>query len=143
MHRLLGALASDFYRPFRLASLHALLYPDQYFNPVSSPARFHQATRQLRAWLKASGLSLRLEETDGLYRLRGKGALVVGPAPCGMRNDTAMSRLQREFGGGPFAIADAMKRLDLPGALPSGSCRKGTNRVSWCGKAKGPAPVIA
>lgn len=42
-HRCLSILASDFYRPFRSAQLHALLFPGAFYNPHSSRHRTAEA----------------------------------------------------------------------------------------------------
>lgn len=67
--RLLGILLTDFYRPIRVASLHGLLYKGDYFNPVSSPGRVHQAVKRLKQWLSNRRLPVKVVAHHGAYSL--------------------------------------------------------------------------
>lgn len=78
VHSILCVVASDFYAPFRLASLHFRLYPGEFYNPETSPTRIHQALRRFRSWAKSHRLPLDIREEDGRYQL---GHL----APFGLR----------------------------------------------------------
>lgn len=69
LHRLLTTLCRDFYRPFRVATLHSYLYPNEFFNPTSSPARIHEAVKRLRVWLEKHKLKVEITEDSGTYRL--------------------------------------------------------------------------
>lgn len=69
VHRLLLVLASDFYRPFRTATLCALLYPDEHFHPEHSPTKLRQVLMRLREWLDAEKLPIEVSEESGNYRL--------------------------------------------------------------------------
>jgi len=73
-HRLLRTLASDFYRPFRGAQIHSALFPDEYFNPNSSPQRIRQLIARLRATLVKEKTPLEIIESEGAYRLRATRA---------------------------------------------------------------------
>jgi len=73
-HRLLRTLASDFYRPFRGAQIHSALFPDEYFNPNSSPQRVRQLIARLRATLSENKTPLEIIESEGAYRLRATSA---------------------------------------------------------------------
>ena len=53
-HRLLSVLASDFYRPFRIATLHGILYPGESFHPDQSAASREGVGRPLRCATSAS-----------------------------------------------------------------------------------------
>lgn len=50
-HKLLGALCSDFYRPPRVASLFAELFPGEHWHPVHSAGKTNQVVTRLRKWL--------------------------------------------------------------------------------------------
>jgi hypothetical protein len=115
LHRLLATLASDFYRPFRLASLHSLLYPREYFNPVTSPMRVHQATRHLRAWLEEEGIALRIEEQHGLYRLTGTaGCLITRGEALGHKRAGILHLLRSRWPAQKFSIGAVMRQLKMP-----------------------------
>lgn len=68
-HRLLVQLNRDFYRPERIGSLFAAVYPGEYFNPVSSPLRVHQALRRLRRSIREAKVPLRIREEGHQYFL--------------------------------------------------------------------------
>jgi len=68
-HRLILTLSSDFYRPFRIGELFSRLFPGEFYNPVSSVRRVHQALAMLREWLEQAHLPLLVEETRGEYRI--------------------------------------------------------------------------
>jgi len=67
--RLSGCLVSDAYRSFRLAAIHAALFPERHFHPLHSPNVVHQAVRRLRQHLAAQNTPLSLREESGSYRL--------------------------------------------------------------------------
>jgi tetratricopeptide (TPR) repeat protein len=69
-HRLLQALASDFYRPHRLASLHEKLFRGRFYNPNSSPQLMHQIFRRLRRQLADSECPFLVEESGGFYSIQ-------------------------------------------------------------------------
>src|SRR5262249_54709284 len=56
VHQLVGALVKDFYRPRRLGQLFSDLYPNEYFNPFSSPVRLHRLIQRAREWLASERL---------------------------------------------------------------------------------------
>ncbi|MFL5812966.1 MAG: hypothetical protein ACJ763_05265 [Bdellovibrionia bacterium] len=68
--RLLALLVSDFYRPHRIATLHADLFPDRHYHPLHSPAVLRQAILRLRKWLSESKIPLQIEEDQSTYRLK-------------------------------------------------------------------------
>lgn len=72
MQKLLTALAADFYRPIRIAPLHFIIYPGEFYNPTTSPARIHAANNRLRAWLKKYRVPLEVNEEHGQYSLSAK-----------------------------------------------------------------------
>ena len=69
LHRLLSTLSSDFYHPFRMGEIFSKLFPQEHFNPFSSPDRIYQLVKRLRQWLEASEIPLQVEERDGAYVL--------------------------------------------------------------------------
>lgn len=72
--RLFLALASDYYRPFTLPSLHTLLFPDRHYNPASSPVVVRQALKRLRIFLSQKLPSLQVVEKNGTYLLQTQSA---------------------------------------------------------------------
>lgn len=72
--RLLTTLVSDYYRPRRTLELFAALYPGDYYHPVSSPQRVHQAVKRLRATLREQSIPISVKEFHGQYCLVGGSA---------------------------------------------------------------------
>lgn len=116
LHRVLSALASDFYRPIRVATLYSRIYPGEYFNPVSSPARVHEGVKRLRQWFKGHRIPLAIEEKAGAYFLQAK-------APCGLtvhhwetqqRHRVVIEKLRLKFSNQTFSIRDACRWLKSP-----------------------------
>lgn len=79
-HRLLVALARDFYRRQPTASLVAEAYPGEPFRPDHSPQRLRLALHRLRGWLDGARARVAIEESSGAYRLvaeKGIGIAVL------------------------------------------------------------------
>ncbi|MCM2323226.1 MAG: hypothetical protein NDJ90_08180 [Oligoflexia bacterium] len=108
-HRLLAALAMDFYKPQILPALHAELFPDRYFNPVSSRDVVHQAMKRLRAWLAEVSAPVAVVENRGSFSLEFHG-------PVGIRvhravGDRAQRGAQEQGEAANVAAALASTRL--------------------------------
>jgi hypothetical protein len=69
-HRLLLALFEDAYKPKSIAALHGAVFPESYFNPLSSPQQVHQGLKRLRLALAGSASFLGVAEAREFYRLR-------------------------------------------------------------------------
>ncbi len=110
-HRLLIFLARDLFRPTPLIELSAKLFPDEYFNPESSPARVHQAVRRLRKILKDSKAGLRIVETDGVYHLATEGATGFTIPPVEPVQDFRELQFEQIFGQVPleFSVHDILR----------------------------------
>lgn len=117
LHRLLRLLSSDFYRPLSLGTIHAQLYPGEFFNPVSSPQRVRVAFKRLHVWAKSHAFPIKVIPKNGFYRLQAT-------APCAIRVESASTDLVASFtvaklregwnGGLFFSAADAARALSLP-----------------------------
>lgn len=68
-YRLAKVLCSDFYRPVPIAELHALVYPKQYFNPLSSPNRIHKLVGRLRQIFFKKKIEIQIKEKEGTYQI--------------------------------------------------------------------------
>jgi hypothetical protein len=118
--RLIQTLASDFYRPWRLAELHAALYPGQHFDPESSSLRVHQLLRRARAALAQARSSIRIEENRETYRLAsGAPAIVrlgsIHPTGLAGRAQGIIDRLVAALGSPTrsFSSSEAARILEL------------------------------
>jgi hypothetical protein len=67
--RLLAILASDFYRPMRLAAVHFRLFPDEPFHPRETPRQVYQAVLRVQKWLTGERIPLKVVERDGYFHL--------------------------------------------------------------------------
>lgn len=122
-YRLACALASDYYRPFRLATLYTLIFPGEYFNPTSSPPRVHQALKLLRQWFVRYKIPLTIEEAEGLYRLRASGHFAIRVPITSHREAPkrmVLEQVQRQWPSGFFTATQVAKEL----AISSRSARR-------------------
>ncbi len=118
MQRLMLALAWDFYRPVRLAELHARLHPGRFYNQATSPRAVHDAIRRLRRWLADNEVPLSIEESFASYRLEAHGAFGIrihrSGAAQAKRYGPWLETLRRAFGKEPFVMAVAAKKVGVP-----------------------------
>jgi hypothetical protein len=68
-YRLTMILTSDFYRPFKVGVVHAKLYPKEFFNPDSSPAKVYQAVKTLRRCFEVNKVPIKVIDSDDGYQL--------------------------------------------------------------------------
>ncbi|MCB0420834.1 MAG: hypothetical protein KDD61_07550 [Bdellovibrionales bacterium] len=116
MHNCLILLVSDFYRPRALGSLFSELFPDEVFNPNSSPDRIYQLIRRLRVWIKKNRLPISLLESQGFYSIELKGNLalrVPEEIKLASKESVLMEKLVSHFGKKAFTAADASRLLNL------------------------------
>ncbi len=67
--RLLRLLSSDFYKPFGYGAIFEKLYPNEYFNPVTSRERVFCSVRRLRSWLKQKKIACEIVKDDKGFSL--------------------------------------------------------------------------
>lgn len=75
IQRLLFSLSTDFYRPFRTAEIHEILFPDSFYNPLSSPVLVRQGILRLRKALKKCDVPLEVQYSPQGYRLKNGGGV--------------------------------------------------------------------
>jgi len=122
-HRLLRALASDFYRPQRLATLHFRIYPDEFYNATSSPQRVHYALQDLRKTIKGLRVPLSVHTDEGHFWLEATSpiALRVPEATSKVSAEAPrLGELREEWPSEPFSLAEASAKL---GASPRTTLR--------------------
>lgn len=121
--RLFALLASDFYRDHRLDALHGRLFPDRFYNPISSPNVVHQAIHRLKDWFEENNLPVTIAESGGNYRLRALSncAVKVHPletrsqAPADLRLSDYLPQLRTRFTGSEgFSRREAAETLGIP-----------------------------
>lgn len=117
IHRLTLTLTGDFYRPFRIPTLNAKLFPTETFNPVTSPGKVHQGINRLRNWFREARAPFVVEEKEGTYALRpavgSRGAIRVT-----LRADTnplrwSLKQIEGKFVSRPFSAAQVSALLGI------------------------------
>lgn len=115
-HRLLVALASDFYHPARMASLHARVYPGDHYSPFASPPRLYDAMNRLRRWCRANGVPLVISESNGAYRLGASAPIALRFSEregLGMKDGPILEQLKRAWPESLFSTQNAAELLSL------------------------------
>lgn len=116
-HRLLLQLNRDYYKPERIGSLFAAVYPDEYFNPVSSPLRVHQAMRRLRRSLSAAKIPVRIREEAHQYFLVPRECGITSSAseiaPELRELELRFRPLQRLIGDAPVSARELSRESGL------------------------------
>lgn len=74
---LLEALTLDFYRPCHLGGLFKSIYPDELFNPYTSPARVLRLLKRLDQWFTANKYPLRIDFKKSEFSIQATGAVRV------------------------------------------------------------------
>lgn len=109
VHRLLGILLSDFYKPFRTVPLHEQLFPGEFYNPDSSPQRVQKTIRRLR--LSFTDRLFGIEHVGHGYRLvlrRGISMRIHSDVAPKSREEAWIRALLETFRESPpFSIQEA------------------------------------
>lgn len=114
---LLRALCSDIYRPLSTPFLHSILYPGEFYNPLSSRTRLKMVLVKLRRWLEIEKIPLRVIYGKSGYALTAKGALTIRyqrRAEALSKSAASITILQNHFAGKPFSVSEAVEVLSLP-----------------------------
>ena len=122
LHQLFIALCRDFYRPCRLPALHYQLYPNEFYNPVTSPNRVYQVMNRMRKWIKVNRLPIEISEEWGHYWLTANRPFrirITDRSKLGKIEPLILDTLQSSFGNQPFSVSQASEALSvsIPTAL--------------------------
>lgn len=110
-------LLSDGYRAFPLTEIFGKIYEDEYFNPLTSPAKVSQLIQALRKIFAGHGIPLTVRVTNGKAALEAKQ-----PVSILLRRKKAMTHpslgrhaeiLSSHFGDRPFTTGEAAKVLNF------------------------------
>ena len=110
---LINSLTRDFYKPISAGELHQRLYPDEYFNPQSSPQKISTLVQVLREWFMANDLPLKIVARNREYRLVGGPGIGI----ILRRSQSVVAGMPKrllplkDFKTKVFSVADAAKRL--------------------------------
>lgn len=69
LQRYLLAISSDFYLPSRVGTLFQQLFPEEYFNPETSPDKVKKTAKRFEKWVEQAVPDIRIIEQDGFYKL--------------------------------------------------------------------------
>jgi hypothetical protein len=122
LQRLLSALCADLVAPPTVAGLHDHIYPEENFDPKTSPNRVHQALFRLRRWLEKSRIPLLIVEKEGFYRLDVKagyqGTMILPGSDLGVAGTLKyrLDKLKSAFDAEYFSAKDAADALNCSGA---------------------------
>lgn len=117
--RLLQFLASDFYRSFPIGTAFAHMYPGEYFNIDSSPARVRRSVERLRDWFQESKIPLEIENKNNSLRIRFTGDYGVRishdviRAPAKAFHRELLLRLKKQWPYQAFSSQQAATVLEM------------------------------
>lgn len=77
LHRLLGTLLSDFYRPFSIGTLCSELFPDEFYNPFTAHDRVYQAVKRLRQVFEKNNLPIKIFQAKYEYFIKVTGRVSI------------------------------------------------------------------
>lgn len=69
LRHLFHALTKELYRPLRLNELFGAVYPQEYFNPRTGPAKLHRLIGRARQWLRHMGYPIEITSFGNSFRL--------------------------------------------------------------------------
>lgn len=114
-YRTMRALTADLYRSHSVGSLFGTLFPNEHYNPFSSPGRVHHAIGNLRDELADAGTPLTIEHLHGRYRLStAKPTILHLPLSVATgKTGLKVEKLAWKFGAQQFQVSDAASALAL------------------------------
>lgn len=99
LHRFLMILTRDFYRPIQVGEAFSLLYPNEYFDPESSPGRVRNLIKRLVNWFIENNVQLTIHVEKQTIILKSKGLV-----------DLVTSRQKEELNINKFRILTLNKK---------------------------------
>ncbi len=118
-HRILSSLCTDFYRPILLGELYRKVYPDEFFDPISSPNKLHNALFHLRKVSEKLNLGFSIEERNNSFKLHlGENFSItvsrrVQDRFVENRKQGAIQKLKKAFQEHPFSAKQAEDVLGI------------------------------
>lgn len=114
-HRLLAALARDFYRPALVGAVAAEVFPGEFFDRDHTPKRIFALLTRLRTWVSEQELEIAVVAERGTYRidLPGETGLRLDGESITIPTSYRVNELADAFGGRAFTADDAAKSLGL------------------------------
>jgi hypothetical protein len=112
---LFEALTMDFYRPMHLGGLFKKVYPEEKFNPYTSPDRVLQLLKRLDSWFEQQQVPLSVQFKKSEFRLAAKGRVEIS-IQRGKKLSSKASRwseVRSVFTGQTFSTAQVCAVLEL------------------------------
>lgn len=69
LRKLFFILTREMYQPLRITEIIDQLYPDEYYNPVTSPAKLHRLIARARNWLAQQQIPVSIESFGQAFKL--------------------------------------------------------------------------
>jgi hypothetical protein len=112
---LYNALLSDFYQPANLGRLFQKIYPDEKFNPYSSPDRVLKLLKRLNTWFGENGYPIQISFKKSEFRLLSSTPIVVvvHRGASLSATDGKISELKGRFQSKTFSTADVCETLGI------------------------------
>lgn len=141
-HNLLIFLSSDFYNPKSLGELFELLFPEEYYDPVNSPNRVHQALHKLRGQIKMAEIPLEVLSKKNRFSLKpheGFGIKLKKIRRALTREEALLYRLKDEFGLNRFNRSQIKAHCGVSDSSADKMIRWGRSKgvLSTLGRGKG------
>lgn len=116
LRRMWLSLCRDFYRPIPLGEFFSEIFPGEYFDAHSSPARVSINVQRLRAWWEKQGLPLDIEVKNKAFR-------ITASAPCALKlyrpaeplsnHELYLRDLKLKMASRSFSISEAVAVLNV------------------------------
>ncbi len=112
---LFEALTLDFYRPHYLAALFKYVYPEERFNPTTSPARVMQLLNRLDDWFKEHQWPLYVHFKKSEFSLQSNQPIVViiQRGKKMSATDIKWNTIREKFAGKTFSAEKISKALGV------------------------------
>lgn len=110
IHQTLAALCNDFYSPSNLGILHSTLYPGEYYNIHTSPAKIHQVIKRTRQWILRQKIPLLVHAEGGAFSLsvlQGFAINVPLEKPTFNANEVLLNTLKKSYAATEAFTIDA------------------------------------
>lgn len=107
------ALTQDFYKPFTLGNLFQRVFPEEKFNPFSSPPRLLQLLKRLNSWFIEENIPLRVSFKKSEFKLISLKpiAVVVHRGKDLSSDDGRFQELKTHFAQKSFTTSEVAKTL--------------------------------
>jgi len=120
LHDLCGVLFSDFYRPFRVGTLFAGVFPGDHYNILYGPDRIYHLMHRLRLEFAGAKAHITVEERNGFFRARaGRDCSILFHHGMNGKEASKLApvlRLQNSFRHQAFSSQQAREALSMPHA---------------------------